>query len=237
MTKRTNPLLALGLLALVILLGGCNRAVRFSTHAPYPSRFMFDAPLVIVVPDTLEDMVFERTRGRFPAVEYYDIHVGQAFRIEAQARFQRMFDGVAIVRASEYPEDGVRGDELDRFFLGASGVSTSGQGQADAAPTASLGMYPGFVSQPTGYLLRFHRVDFGIVDDRAVYLVTVTFSDRATGEELGTWQLRAAGREFIARATADSTAEALRKTVLSATTPVLLELQSRVANAIVESSR
>jgi hypothetical protein len=197
---------------LATVLGGCHSSVRFQPHAPYGAPQKFSEPLIVVLPDGFEEKRYTTDVGGFMRPRKFHVHYGEALKYETHARFSNMFTGVFAISQSDYAalDDRVEQEGIDMYSLPDS-LTTGG-----------------------GYVLDFTRVRFEIDGSRPIYAVDVTFSNRATGQELFRGLTRGRGTGITIRESTDFMKRELTEAVISANTSLLNPLSDRIRRAIAE---
>ncbi|MBI5153827.1 hypothetical protein HZA57_01195 [Candidatus Poribacteria bacterium] len=204
--------------------GGCTRDVHFGQHAPYSAPHRYKTPLVIVVPDGLEQDAEVIDAAFIPNPDKLRLHYGEAFKYEAIARFSGLFSDTAFVSESVLDEALApeAADESDSF---AAEVSPEEQ-------EPSLLPVPSFVSDNRGYLLRFEELTFSMEDDRPTFVADVTLEDRFAAAELLRTRVVGRGGKPGSRATSSNATEELKKKTLEACAQMLTPLRQKVIEAI-----
>lgn len=87
---------------------------------------------------------------------------------------------------------------------------------------------PSYVGTREGYVLYFDRLDFEIVDNRAVYLVDLRFIKRDTGEVLIEGTVKGTGNPITESQNSVALPERLRRSTVAAANAFLTPLVERM---------
>lgn len=235
MTLSRSLPLALMMLFLAITTTGCKHAVTFERHAPYQAAESYSAPLIIVIPDGLEEENYSIRLGLFPEPKAFRVFYGQALKEETAARFARMYDRIIVIDDMMYEEamDPVRRlDDLDGlaldFGLGEQEWNSSAiEHEMDADLLKIL-------QDRDGYLLRYRDVEFLMEERRPILSTYVVFTDRFTGQVLYQGRMTGAGTPVREYRSIDNLKKELKRTTVAACTSLLIRLSRNMVAGIEE---
>lgn len=242
MTTRV-PFLAVLLAVTALLATGCmpNR-VTFDHHQPYRSPVRIDSPLIIVVPDDLDE---QKQRVNMRTVLFFrdrfDVYYGQSLRTEGIARYGNMFSEIVLLSETVYNqlriEEGLQPLRLSESDPMEDEPETSRRSQREENEEAMrrrelLEFVPQFAREPTGYVLTLERPRYAFIDGRSIIAVQAGLRDRFTDEILLQGTMRGQSTRITPRQSAGLREYELHKSVISANSALYNNMRDRIRRAI-----
>ncbi|MCB2156816.1 hypothetical protein KQI84_18210 [bacterium] len=226
--KYSRAFLLMILVAAMFATTGCKHAVTFERHVPYQAPDYYDAPLIVVVPNDIDEVQYSARLGLFPEPKSFKIFYGQALKEETAARFARMYNRIVIIDEMMYEEAtdpvtaSIQGTELN---MGTYDYEFDSASEIDADLLKIL-------QSPDGYLLRYRSIDFYMEDKKTILSVNAEFTDRFTGQTLFEGRISGAGDSIIEYNAIGNLKQELKRSTIGACTAVLVRLSRTMVDGI-----
>ena len=226
---RCAPVLAL--LAVVLMTSGCKHAVTFQRHAPYQSAHTYKAPLIVLIPDDIDELSYSVKFGMFPEPKSFKVFYGQALKEETAARFAHMYSRVVFVDEMMYEAamdpvldlNGIVNDDL-----GMQGVSVPDDLAEEEIDADLLKI----LRAREGYSLRYKAIDYSMSDDMAMIAVNAVFTDRFTDQVLFEGRLSGTGHPVRSYNAIGNLTEELKRSTVGACGAALIRLSRNMVEGI-----
>lgn len=246
MTLRMPYLVPVLLLAAFVFTGCGPNRITFDSHSPYRSPVRVESPLVIVIPDDIDEQKERVNMKTFLFFrDRFDVYYGQSLRVEAAARFYNMFDDIVLLNETVYNElrisDGLAPIRLTERDPIEEAEADRRDRERERSPEAQareqrrrelLDFVPQFAREASGYVLILERPRYVFHNGRSILMVQASLRDRFTDEVLMQGVMRGQGTRITPRRTAGMREYELHKSVVSANAILYNNMRNRIRSAI-----